>query len=91
MATDAVTGDPVQLTPGTSYTAIVTYTAPLPVVEETLALYWWDGTKWSQQGITSTVNVTDNVVTAQVNHLSLFAVLGETYRVFLPVVMRHLP
>ena len=29
-----------------------------------------------------------NLVTAQVSHLSLFAVLGETRRVFLPVVLR---
>ncbi len=51
--------------------------------------HWWDeGTgQWSQQGITSSVNIAGNVVTAQVSHLSLFAVLGETRRVFLPVVL----
>ncbi len=32
--------------------------------------------QWSQQGITSTVNITDNMVTARVSHLSLFVVLG---------------
>ena len=34
------------------------------------------------------MNITANVVTAQASHLSLFAVLGETRRVFLPVVLR---
>jgi hypothetical protein len=29
-----------------------------------------------------------NTITATPNHLGLFAVLGETLRVFLPVVMR---
>ena len=84
------TGQPAHLAPGTIYTAIITYTTSGPVIENTLGLYWWDegASRWSQQGITSSVNVTDNVVTAQVDHFSLFAVLGETHRVYLPLVLR---
>ena len=60
-----------------------------PAMESTLALYWWDGNAWSEQGITSTVNVTDNLIIALVDHLSSFAVLGETNRVFLPIILRN--
>jgi len=59
-------------------------------VEDTRGLHWWDedaGT-WTQQGISSSVNVTADLVTAQVEHLSLFAVLGETNRICLPLVLR---
>lgn len=86
------TGQVAQVASGQRYTAIITYTNIGPVIEnDKLGLYCWDeGTsQWSQQGITSTVNITDNVVTAQVSHFSLFAVLGETRRVFLPAVLRN--
>jgi len=86
------TGQVAWVASGQSYTTVVTYTNIGPVIEnDNLGLYWWDeGTsQWSQQGITSTVNITDNVVTAQVSHFSLFAVLGETRRVFLPSILRN--
>jgi len=37
---------------------------------------------------TSVVDTVNNTVTATPDHLSLWAVLGETRRVFLPVVLR---
>lgn len=82
---------PAQPAASHTYTVAVEYTDAEkgPVIEETLGLYWWSGSAWSQQGISSTVNITDNVVIAQVDHLSLFAVLGETHRVYLPIVMRN--
>jgi hypothetical protein len=59
------------------------------VDEGSLGLYWWDGAAWSQQGITGSVNVDDNLVTSQVDHLSLFAVLGQEKRwLFLPMVLK---
>lgn len=84
------TGQSAQLAPGQTCTITVQYTDSEkgPAIENTLGLYWWDGNDWSQQGITSSVNVADNLVTAQVDHLSLFAVLGETRRVYLPAVLR---
>jgi oligopeptide transport system substrate-binding protein len=84
------TGQPAQLAPGTSCTVTVAYTDAQrgPVIEGTLGLYAWDGNGWSQQGITSGVDPVANLVTAQVEHFSLFAVLGETRRVYLPVAIR---
>jgi hypothetical protein len=85
------TGEPAH--PTRPYTIAIQYTDAEkgPAIEETLDLYWWDegADEWSQQGITSTVSVTDNVVTAQVNHFSLFTLLGETNRVYIPLVLRN--
>jgi hypothetical protein len=82
---------PAQPAASHTYTVAVEYTDAEkgPVIEGTLGLYWWTGSAWSQQGISSTVNITDNVVTAQVDHFSLFGILGETHRVYLPLVLRH--
>jgi hypothetical protein len=85
------TGLPAQPAASRTYTVAVEYTDAEkgPVIEGTLGLYWWTGSAWSQQGISSTVNITNNVVTAQVDHFSLFGILGETHRVYLPLVMRN--
>ena len=85
------TGLPAQPAASHTYTVAVEYTNAEkgPVIEGTLGLYGWNGSAWSQQGISSTVNITDNVVTAQVEHFSLFGILGETHRVYLPLVMRN--
>jgi oligopeptide transport system substrate-binding protein len=84
---------PAQIVPGHTCTITVQYTDTEKgtVVEDTLGLYWWDegASQWSQQGTTSSVNTTNNLVTAQVDHFSLFAVLGETHRVYLPLVFRN--
>jgi hypothetical protein len=84
----ADTGQLAQLASGANYTASIAYTSTAPAIEDTLALYWWDGSRWSRQGIGSVVNTTGNVITAQVDHFSLFAVLGETNHIYLPVVLR---
>ncbi|HQM14155.1 MAG: LVIVD repeat protein [Chloroflexi bacterium ADurb.Bin360] len=85
------TGQPAQLAPGQSYTITLRYTdvEKGPAIEDTLGLYWWDGSDWSQEGISSTVNVVNNMVSAQADHFSLFAVLGETQRVYLPLILRN--
>jgi oligopeptide transport system substrate-binding protein len=86
------TGKSAQIVPGHTYTTTVHYTnTELGHTDEgTLGFYWWDesASAWTQQGISSTVNSTDNLVTAQVDHFSTFAVLGETHRVYLPLVLR---
>jgi oligopeptide transport system substrate-binding protein len=83
------TGQPAD--PTQPYTITVQYTDSEkgPAIESTLGLYWWDeeASQWSQQGIASSVNVTDNLITAGVDHFSLFAVLGETRRVYLPIIL----
>lgn len=85
------TGQAAQLAPGQTCTITVHYSDAEtgPAIEDTLGLYWWHASAWSQQGITSSVNITDNLVTAQADHLSLFAVLGETQRLFLPLVLKN--
>jgi hypothetical protein len=89
----ATAGLPAQVAPGHSYTITTQYDdAELgPTVESTLGLYWWDegAGAWSQQGITSQVNIVDNRVVAQVEHFSRFAVLGETWRAYLPLVLKR--
>ncbi len=84
------TGLPTQLAAGQTYTVTVHYTdiEKGPAIEGTLRLYGWDGNAWTQEGISSSVDTANNLVTAQVSHFSLFALLGETKRVYLPVVAR---
>jgi hypothetical protein len=55
--------------------------------EDSLKLYWWNGSQWTLE-LTSSVDPGNNVLTATPNHMSLFAVLGETERVFLPLALR---
>ena len=57
-------------------------------MEETLALYSWDGSQWVKEP-SSVVDTAANMVTAHPNHFSRWAVLGETRRVYLPLVLRH--
>ena len=84
------TGLPAQPAAGKTYNVTVHYTDSEkgPAIEGTLRLYGWDGSAWSQQGISSSVDTANNLITAQVNHFSLFAVLGETKRLYLPTVVK---
>lgn len=83
------TGQPAQLAPGQAYTLTVQYTDTEkgPAIESTLALYWWDGSQWVKED-SSVVDTAANTITATPNHFSRWAVLGETRRVYLPLVMR---
>ena len=83
------TNQPAQLAPGQTYTITVHYTDAEkgPAVEETLALYYWDGRWWVREP-TSRVNAGANIITAQSDRLGTWAVLGETWRVYLPLTMR---
>ena len=85
------TGQPAQIAPGQAFTVTVPYADAWVAGPETLGLWWWDtgANVWSQAGIVSAVDVAQKQVTAQVEHLSLFAVLGETQRVYLPLVLRQ--
>jgi len=84
------TGQPAQLAPGQTYTLTVHYTDAEkgPAIEETLALYHWDGSQWVKEP-SSMVDTAANTVTAHPNHFSRWAVLGETRRVYLPLVLRN--
>ncbi|MFQ5858777.1 MAG: hypothetical protein ACE5LU_24515 [Anaerolineae bacterium] len=82
------TGQPAQ--PTQPYTVTVQYTDSEkgPVIESTLGLYSWDGSQWVREP-TSVVDIATNTVTATPDHFSLWAVLGETRRMFLPLVLRN--
>jgi len=86
----SATGQPAQ--PTTAYTVTVGYAgADLGTLNPAiLKLFWWDpdGTQWSQAGISSAVDANAQQVVAHVEHFSLFAVLGELQRVYLPLVLR---
>lgn len=82
------TGQPAQ--PAQPYTITVSYSDAQRglAVENTLALYWWDGSQWVKEP-SSVVDTVANTVTATPNHFSLWAILGETRRVFLPLVLKN--
>jgi ligand-binding sensor domain-containing protein len=71
------------------YTLTVDYTHGElgTAIENTLGVYWWDGGQWLPEP-TSRVEAGVDRVTANPDHMTLFAVLGETNRLYLPLVMR---
>lgn len=91
-ATYASTGQPAQPAPGQTYTLTVQYAqSELGVaIEDTLALYHWDDNQWVKEP-GSQVNTLSHTVTATPDHFSLWAVFGETRRVFLPLTLRQYP
>lgn len=88
-ATQQNTGFPVVFADGSFYTLTVTYEDMErgAAIEDSLALYWWDGSQWVKES-NSIVDTTSNTVTATPNHFSLWALLGETRRLFLPLISR---
>ncbi len=83
------TGQLAQPASGKTYTVAITYSDAEKgtAIEDTLALYYWNSNQWVKES-SSKVDVAANTVTAHPNHFSLFAVLGETQRVYLPVVLK---
>ena len=60
------------------------------LLEDTLALYYWDGNTWSTSGITTTVSTNTDRLTAHLRHLSQFGLFGQPpYRLYLPIVMKN--
>lgn len=88
-ASDAL-GRPATLLPGQTYTITIAYdeTALGPAIEETVALYSWDGSQWVLEP-TSVLDTDANTVTATPDHFSLFTLLGETLQTFLPAVLHE--
>jgi ligand-binding sensor domain-containing protein len=74
------------------YTVNFVYTDQVrkAAVEDTMDLWWWNesSSAWSQAGITSTLSTTYKALTSTVNHLSEFAILGETNAVYLPTLLK---
>ena len=84
------TGQPAQPAAGKTYTVTVQYTDEEKglAIKDTLALYYWDGGQWVREP-TSVVDMGSNTVTATPDHFSHWAVLGETRRVYLPLVLKN--
>jgi hypothetical protein len=87
-AVDLASGTPVT-TVNSSYLITINYTDREKggAIEDTLGLYWWDGGQWVLEP-TSSVDMANNRLTAHPDHMTLFAVMGETKRVYLPLVLR---
>ncbi len=81
------TSQVAQLLPGVSYTMTISYTDTALVFEDTLALFSWEVDHWAKEP-SSMVNVELDYVTATPAHLSLWALLGETNKGYLPI-LRH--
>lgn len=72
-------------------TVVVRYTAEDkgPAIAETIRLYWFDDTNqaWLTSGISTTGQAT-GIITSTTDHFTMFALLGETRRVYLPMILR---
>ena len=82
------------LAPGETFTVTVHYTATQlgPIIEDTLALYYWDGAGNEHRGQwvrdpSSSLDTSSHTLTAASDRLTLWAVLGETRRSYLPAVL----
>ena len=85
------TGQVADLAPGQTFTATLRYAdAELgSAIEPTLGVYAWDSNQWLRES-SSALDVCANTITTTLSHLGLFAVVGETHRVFLPVLTRRM-
>jgi peptide/nickel transport system substrate-binding protein len=83
------TGLPAGLAAGAHYTITTGYSDPEVgfASEETLAFYHWNAGRWELEP-SSQVDTVADTVTATPDHLSLWAVLGETHRLFLPAILK---
>lgn len=72
------------------YTITINYgiEGPGPTFEDTLSLYFWDDKTQSWIEEDCNLNMGLNTITASLNHMTLFAVLGETLHSYLPMVVR---
>ena len=78
----------------TLFTAPLTLTASysdsvrVPIIPGTEYLYRWQNSQWLTEGVTLTMRWSTGVAT-HITRLGLFGVLGETHRVYLPLVLKH--
>ena len=72
------------------YTVAIGYTASMlgPAIESSLGLYAFDGSRWQREP-TSYLDLAARRVSAAPDHMTRFALLGETRRVLLPVILSH--
>ena len=85
------TTDPVtSFDPG--YTLTVKYTDELRggAIESTLALHWWDdsGGEWLEES-TSGLDTATKTVSATVDHMTYFGLLGDSHLSYVPLTLRR--
>lgn len=85
IAVDRQTGREVR--PAAPYTLTVRYSDRErgSVAEESLALYRWNGAVWTREP-SSTLDAAANTITATPRELGLWAILGRTHQMVLPIV-----
>ncbi|MCP4168958.1 MAG: hypothetical protein GY759_24105 [Chloroflexi bacterium] len=86
VATYRDSGQPAQPEPGKSYNIAVQYADSIPALEDTLALYVWDGNQWVLEP-TSLLDPSTNTISAMPGHFSTWAVMGEGIPQYLPMLM----
>jgi hypothetical protein len=97
-AGNAFTLEAVELS---SSTPITTFSEPLTVTirytegdldglaEELVEFLYWDGVAWVDDGITIIQrDMTNNVIVAQIEHLTEFALFSDHHRIYMPLVLR---
>lgn len=81
-------GSPVNLTFDPPLPMTITYTN-LPIFEDTLMLYYWNGTSWEDAACGDYIREPEiNTITIPVCHFSQFQLGGETLRLYLPAINR---
>lgn len=55
--------------------------------EDTVTLYWWNGKRWVREA-SSAVHPDENKLTATLDHMTLFALLGEGEQLYLPEIAK---
>lgn len=85
------TAQPAEVSPGHTYTLTIQYSHAqiAGVIENSLTLYRWDGQAWQAEP-DFVLDDLNNTLTATLDQPGQFAVLGETYRQFLPVIVHWL-
>ena len=70
------------------YTLTVTYTPSSlgSAIESTLHVYSWNGSQWVAEA--GTLDMAANRLVVHPNHMTYFALLGETKRIYLPMVVK---
>ncbi|MDD5469018.1 MAG: hypothetical protein PHS96_14565 [Anaerolineales bacterium] len=69
-----------------AYNLIYTCTSSGPAIESSLGLYTWDGNSWTEES--SVLDTANNRLSASLDHMTLFSVMGEAHRIALPLVRR---
>jgi hypothetical protein len=74
--------------PSTYYTITVDYSGAVVAEDAQLGLYHWSGSAWIKEP-TSIADYEQDLVTANPNHFSYFAILGKSYSIYLPIMLKN--